>query len=453
MTSNSRLTGVNGANWQIEQGCPQCGAPLTLDETDRLLACPFCRVKLFIAPERHFRYLIPPAKEMEGDLIYVPYWRLRGSFFTVSAPGVKSRFVDTSVLAADIPGLPPSLGFRPQVLKLRFVSPSEKGRFIPAAETSAEVARRGVDAETMAANGLGLQRLRRRFDSAKRSTGMGISSADELRSGFFRRGFIGETVSLIHAPLFLQGEILYDGVLGRTVSACGAGERERLLASSLAPSDQVRFIPTLCPHCGWDMEGERDSLVLLCRNCSSAWSCNGRTLTRVAHAIIAMPTPAGETAIYLPFWRMNPRFEGLALASWADLIRVANLPKAVRPAFEADPLYFWSPAFRVNPVLYARWARQMTVFRPAGDEGERLPRIPLHPVTLSLEDAAGGIVINLAQMIADKRRYYPLLADLRATLDGARLEYHPFVLHRNELLHAAMGVSMDRTALSYGLGL
>ena len=29
---------------QIEQSCPQCGAPANLEETDRLFACPFCRV-------------------------------------------------------------------------------------------------------------------------------------------------------------------------------------------------------------------------------------------------------------------------------------------------------------------------------------------------------------------------------------------------------------------------
>ncbi len=30
--------------------------------------------------------------------------------------------------------------------------------------------------------------------------------------------------------------------------------------------------------------------------------------------------------------------------SYADLIRVANLPKAVTSAFADEPLYFWSPA-------------------------------------------------------------------------------------------------------------
>ena len=143
--------------------------------------------------------------------------------------------------------------------------------------------------------------------------------------------------------------------------------------------------------------------------------------------------------------------KGLDLASWADLIRIANLPKAITPAFAAEPLYFWSPAFKVNPALYARWSRQMTVFRPVGDETDRLPDLPLHPVTLPLAEASDGIVINLAQMIMDKRALYPRLDSLRVTLEESRLEYHPFVSNRNELLHARLRVAIDRTALAYGI--
>ncbi len=121
---------MNGSYWQIEHGCPQCGAPVTMDETDRLLACPFCRTRLYLAVEDHFRYHIPPPAGAEGELLYIPYWRLRGSSFSVTATGVTQRFVDTSALAATLQELPHSLGLRPQVLKLRFVSPTTEGRFI-----------------------------------------------------------------------------------------------------------------------------------------------------------------------------------------------------------------------------------------------------------------------------------------------------------------------------------
>lgn len=201
------------------------------------------------------------------------------------------------------------------------------------------------------------------------------------------------------------------------------------------------------------MEGERDSLVLIYRNCNSAWACPEETFTPVEFAVMPPPPETKEIACYLPFWRMKPRIEGMELASYADLIRTANLPKAITPAFAAAPLFFWSPAFKVNPALYARWARQMTIFAPGGDADDRLPRSSLHPVTLPIRDAAEGIVVTLAQMINDKRKFYPKLAGLRVTLEESRLEYHPFTLNRNELLHAAMRVSLDRTALTYGIRL
>lgn len=71
-----------------------------------------------------------------------------------------------------------------------------------------------------------------------------------------------------------------------------------------------------------------------------------------------------------------------------------------------------------------------------------------HP---SFGEAAEEIVINLAQMIMDKRKHYPKLAGLRVTLEESRLEYHPFILNGNELLHAALRIAIDRTALAYGV--
>lgn len=407
----------NQTNWQIEQGCPQCGAPVTLDETDRLLACPFCRTRLYLSAKDHFRYYIPPAAGAQGELIYIPYWRLRGSAFSATGAEVIHRFADTSALALNFPGLPSSLGLRPQVLKLRFASPEAAGRFI-APDLPRDAAVYGPESDP---------------------------------PGVFTRVFIGDTVSLIHAPLFLRGGTLFDAILERPVCPCGADERERLLAAPPAVPGKIRFVPTLCPRCGWDMEGERDSLVLICRNCNSAWDCPEETFTALEFTVMTPPPETGEISLYLPFWRMKPRVTGVELASYADLIRLANLPKAVTPAFEAAPLYCWSPAFKINPALYLRWARQMTLFQPLGEETDRLPEAALYPATLPLREAAEGIIVTLAEMLANKRNLHPRLSGIQVAVDEYRLEYHPFVLNRNEFLHASLGVALDRTALAYGI--
>ena len=59
-------------DWQIEQGCPQCGAPTTLAETDHLLVCAFCRTRLYLVPEGSFCYYFPPTAKGDGDLLVDP---------------------------------------------------------------------------------------------------------------------------------------------------------------------------------------------------------------------------------------------------------------------------------------------------------------------------------------------------------------------------------------------
>ncbi len=187
-------------------------------------------------------------------------------------------------------------------------------------------------------------------------------------------------------------------------------ERERLLNAPPAVRTQVRFIPTLCPRCGWDMEGERDSLVLICRNCSSAWACPADAFTPVDFAVLAPPPETKEDRRLPPLLADETPGRGDGDCHLRRPDPHCEPPKAITPAFTATPLRFWSPAFKVNPALYLRWARQMTIFQPTGDEGNRLPPAPLYPVTLPLREAAEGIVITLASLITDKRSLYPRLS-------------------------------------------
>ncbi|MCK7515939.1 MAG: hypothetical protein MZV70_76205 [Desulfobacterales bacterium] len=65
-------------SFQIEHQCPQCGAPANLEETDRLFACPFCRVKSFLLTRDYFRYVLPAKNPAGKELVYFPYWRFKG---------------------------------------------------------------------------------------------------------------------------------------------------------------------------------------------------------------------------------------------------------------------------------------------------------------------------------------------------------------------------------------
>jgi len=409
------MTPGSPENWQIDHSCPQCGAPVTIGETDRLLLCPYCRTKLYLLTDDYFRYYIPTEESHPEASIYVPYWRLRGLSFSVLTHEVTNRFFDTNLLATDpISGLPHSLGLRPQALKLKFASPKMAGRFIEPKRMARTVI------QTMSTN---------------------------VASSYYH-AFIGEMVSLIYCRMYLENDVLYDTLLKKPVCQISKEDADRWLKSGRSQDWQIRFMPTLCPQCGWDMPCEKDALVLICKNCASAWTCKGTGFEKVSFSVMASAEP--DVCYYLPFWRIKARIEGIVLDSYADLIRLANLPKVVTGAFEETPLYFWSPAFKINPALFLRWSRQMTTYQPEGASLEVFPEVELYPVTLQVSEAEENIAITIAGMITDKRTLFPVLNQMRIATQEAVLVYHPFVISRNELIHATMRLSMDKTSLAFG---
>ena len=103
---------VNGSNFQIEQQCPQCGAPILIDETDRILSCKFCRTRVYLATEDHLRFYIPPAKGIPETIYFIPYWRLKGLSYTLEETNISYKYFDANFLSFDLSSLPYSLGLR-----------------------------------------------------------------------------------------------------------------------------------------------------------------------------------------------------------------------------------------------------------------------------------------------------------------------------------------------------
>ncbi len=424
---------VNEYNWKIEHVCPQCGAPVALDEADRILLCPYCRTKLYLLTDDHFRYYIPPPDSTHRYTIYIPYWRLKGLSFAVHANGVEHRFVDTNMLAIDFGGITSSLGLRPQVFKLKFISPELEGYILDPYKSSQEVIKNTVNL----------------VSNVSEQTFI-LSGSSTPPPPSFYNAFIGEMVSMIYSPMYMENNTLYDSILKRPVYALKTGDMDRLLASSRPQNWQIAFISTLCPQCGWNLQGEKDAVVLICKNCDSAWSCNGKVFEKIKFDVMVGTEVASH---YLPFWRMKARIEGIKLESYADLIRAGNLPKAITNSFENLPLYFWCPAFKINPAIFLRWARQMTISQPEGKTNYSVPDLPIYPVTLSMSEAQESIIITTADIVTDKRRVFPLLPQIRITLDECLLVYHPFIESHNEVIHANLHFSFDKKSLAYGINL
>ena len=405
------------AAWQIEHACPQCGAPVTLEETDLVLACPYCRVRYYIVSQEADHLYLAPADPDSPDLFYAPYWRFKGTVLSCVNLEIEDRFLDSTVRAVRLEALPLSLGLRPQAMKLKYLSDQTPGRILEA-ELS--------------------------FDEALARIEDNIARMGGLSREAYHRVFFGETASLIYAPFYLAQGRVVDAVSLTQLGALPETPNIRDLPESTRSAWEVKFIPAICPSCGWDLEGGKNTQVLACGNCKSVWTASGSGLSRLDYGVM----PSKETpAVYLPFWRMKTRVEGIRLSSYADLIRMANLPRAVKKEWEDRELYFWTPAFKVQAKLYRRLARNMTAAQPREDFGLDPARASLAGVTLPVTEAAESLKTVLAGLSAAKRKLFPRLPEINITLREYFLVYFPFFPLGREVVNSELQLSVGREAL------
>jgi predicted Zn-ribbon and HTH transcriptional regulator len=396
----------------IEHQCPQCGAPAILEESDRLVRCPYCRVASYLIQHPYFRYMLPNSAPENRQLIYVPYWRFKGMLFSSVSGGIQHRFMDMSYQGIQSHYFPASLGFRSQTLKLKFVLPETPGRFLHPTFSSDEAMKIFIN----------------RFSK-------------NLPSPVYHQDFVGETLSIIYSPFYVKNQIV-DALLNKAVT--NALPDDFSIESFLGgtPKWRLIFVPTLCPHCGWDLSGERDSLVLICKNCHTAWLSKGERLTPVKYATLKIP---GN--IFLPFWRIKATVEGVGLNSYADLIRIANLPKVPQSQDHETDFFFWSMAFKVPPKVFLRLNRNITMAQPRNRQVNELPSGYIHPVTLPINEAAESMKINFASFACPSNHYLPFLHKINIRPEKARLVFIPFHEGHHELIQENFGLTINKNQL------
>lgn len=390
-----------------------------MEETDRLFACPFCRVKSFLVSRGSFQYALPAINSADNDLVYLPYWRFKGVSLFCRPGGVEHKFVDLSHLAVEAAGVPMTLGLRPQALKLKFVAPDMAGRFIrPAASFE----------ETLAV-----------FDRRIARSGPQSPLAS---------AHLGESVSLLYSPFSIKTR-LYDAVLDAAV-----GEVPNELADgglkAGAPDWRVRFIPALCPSCGWDLEGAKDALVLLCRNCQATWYPQADRLTRVESYCLA---DKPGTVTHFPFWQVSAEVGGADLRSQADLARVANLPRVIGAGAAEKPFRFWAPAFKIRTQNFLRLAESLTLIQAQEALTPGQPTGAHHPVTLAVEEAGECLKIVLAGFFKPRHRLTELLPAISIRLRSFSLAYLPFTADQHDFFqpHTRLTINKNLMALSSNL--
>jgi hypothetical protein len=255
---------------------------------------------------------------------------------------------------------------------------------------------------------------------------------------------IGETVSMIYAP-FYQGRGLMDAVLNQPLRESDPFVFHREDFPGGAPRTDVHFIPTLCPHCGWDLDGTRDAQVLNCHQCHSVWQpgLEGFLPIPCAHSPTTVDTPT-----YLPFWRIKADIDGLDLDSYADLVRLANLPKAPRKAWETTPFRFWVPAFKVRPRVFLRLMHGFSTALPPGQLQQNVPEHPCLTANLPVTEAMETLRVTLSGLIKPQERIPELLPRIAITPRKALLVYMPFENRTHELVHRPLNLAVNKNQLS-----
>ncbi|NNF47712.1 MAG: hypothetical protein HKN69_13175, partial [Desulfofustis sp.] len=348
----------------ISHSCPSCGGPVEMDEADRLTVCPYCEVQNYMVGGRMHRYVLPdtiPDHIDRRSVVYFPYLRFKGNIYTCAGRDVDSKVLDTTHQGLPVRMLPPSLGLRPQAMKISMVHKGLAGKFIRRSETAAEVLHR---AEKLARSAVG-------------------SVEDTLH----HRAFIGESVSCLYLPLYIDNDRVHGGVLNREL-----GRLENWLVDSEHHMDLKRsWLPTylamICPQCGDAMRGEPDSLVVSCANCETCWTEDKHRFTKVPYELIE-----GEPGdSFLPFWRIAVTTKGIEMDSFADLLRITNQPVVVREKHRSRQLEFWIPALKIRPKVFITMAKGATLSQlnyPSGDV--RLDKKIMRP-TLPYKEALQAV--------------------------------------------------------------
>lgn len=407
---------MKNSDLKIEHQCPQCGAPATLLESDRLFACAYCRVKSYLRPRGTAQYRLPhKGAAPSPELIYFPYWRFKGMLFSCLPEETRARFIDTSHQACASPLFPASLGLRTQALTLGPVTAETPGTFITPQATLKEL----------------MPLFNRRFNR-------------DLVQPLLHQAHIGESVSLIYAPYYRKRGLV-DAVLDQPLPPERAAAFRPEDFPGGRPRSRFDFLPALCPQCGWELEGASDATVIGCGRCRSLWqpASGGFRAVPCAHE----PTQAPNT-VYLPFWRLAVEVEGLALETYADVVRLANLPKAVRDVWEKTPFHFWSPAFKVRPRVFLRLLRVLSTALPPEGLERRPPEGSCLPANLPLGEAAETLKTTLAGLVKPRQRMAALLPGITATPRKALLVYRPFEDRTHELVSPSLNLAVNKNQLS-----
>ncbi len=433
----------------IDHQCPQCGAQVTLDETDRLLKCSFCKTRLFLEPTEYFRYSFPlHGKDINAEITQVPYWRFKGMHFACRSGGVKTGRIDRSSLAIGSALFPPSLGIRTQAMNLRFARPISGSRFLAPSHQFDKSSIENLDPSSYEIVTVHETRIVSlgQDDFAE----VPVTRTEMKEDKLYYECFVAENVSLIYTPFTERNGNVFDAISDKMIATTDAVSLSgaELPAANLA----VKFLSTLCPNCGWELIAENDSCIPLCSHCSRAWQVSGGAYKPVKY-IVASPVERKGKMVYLPFWKINVTIRGVDLQNHEDLSRLANVTKLPPRRWKTPVLSFWAPAFKIAPSTFLRLARQMTLANPENEVLEEFGVNVCYPPNLDCNQPAGLLKVILADIAANKKTFMPKLESVEIVHSDPLLVFYPFQDNAYELTDKYASCGIMKNALRWGKNL
>ena len=212
----------------------------------------------------------------------------------------------------------------------------------------------------------------------------------------------------------------------------------------------MAFIPTLCPQCGWNLNGERDSIVLTCENCETAWEAMGNRFVQVK---ISIAQSDNKESIYLPFWRLTAQTNGIDMKSFGDFIRLTNQPRVIGNELGKEDMNFWSPAFKIRPKIFLNLSKLFTVLQEHFKEAGEFPSKNFSPASLPRSEAVQALKIILAGSTVTKKNVLPYLPQINFKIKDSALVYLPFRDGSHEIVQEHIGIGINKKTLEYGRAL
>ncbi len=412
---------------RISHSCPACGAPIEMKEGDRLCSCGFCDMQSYIVANELLRFVLPdkiPDHIDNRDIVYFPYMRFKGAVFTCRGNTIIAKMLDTTFQCIDERIAAPSLGLRPQAMPVSFVDQRLAGRFLRRRESEPKLFQR----------------------AALMSEAFSNPGGDPP----YHRAFIGETVSCVYLPLYIENGMVYDGTVNKRLGAAGSWLTQEINWLRFREEWQPAFLATHCPQCGAAMQGESDALVMHCYNCESCCGEKNGKFVPVPYRIVSS---AKKDTVYLPFWRIALEARGLNMRSLADLLTVTNQPVVVNSRHKEKNLELWVPAMKLRPKIFLSLAKNATLSQLKFPEGEKKMARPLSPVTLPLTEALQALKCVVAEITVHRKEVLPKLPILNFVVKQTSLMFLPFEDTGHDLVQYHSALSVPASVVKAGRNL